>query len=438
MLTRVVMGTVDGDPPAVAASQLAKLGLVNRAFRDTATQVQQKQPAVQRATSEQQLAHAIKEAIGEWARVQTDRLNHPAKEDGRFDTLEESITARLGAVVRGLDPVIVDLSHFGNRDRLAQVFQDALSRHQNLRALEVVAQEGWQLNQMTQLLDTRPELLRSLDVAMETNYKLVDANSGKSAGLLAKVLAKQTNLTALKLQDRHEATFGRARSPLVYNHMDKAVASLPGLKSLALSGYHFLQQDGKNDGTTLAEVLRKLPALEALELSNSVFKAAAFAEFASSWRTLPGLRFLDLGQTDLRGELDVDGESIGHLARMLPALEKLETLNLSSTGLRSADIDHLASGLTGLKHLQTLNLTGNSLGPEGRSRLIAVAADVPTLQHLHLSRPLRRETPDLATLESALSPLAERRELHVHLTGMDEESVSQLQAALPNLRISND
>jgi hypothetical protein len=86
--------------------------------------------------------------------------------------------------------------------------------------------------------------------------------------------------------------------------------------------------------------------------------------------------------------------------------QKLETLNLSFTRLGTADIGHLASGLTGLKHL-------------------------------HLT-PLWGKRPDLATLESALSRLAERRELHVHLTYMDAESLSQLQAALPNLRISND
>jgi hypothetical protein len=170
LLHEVIVRTADADHPQAAARQLALLRPMNKALRDAADKVQQKEPAVQRAASEQRLAHAIGEATRKWRSVQSEHIDWTPAEDERVSTEAARITERLAATVRNLDPVIVDLTLFDNAGPVVRAFQEALSEHQNLHTLELAAREGSLLNRMTDLLDARPELLRSLDVRMAADY----------------------------------------------------------------------------------------------------------------------------------------------------------------------------------------------------------------------------------------------------------------------------
>ena len=256
------------------------------------------------------------------------------------------------------------------------------------------------------------------------------------------MLPQQTNLGVLELADSSEE---RQLLDLDRAGFGHAIASLPSLKCLTLAGYSLGY--GWHGGPALtapANVLRKLPGLEDLDLRNNGWAPGAFAQVVLSLADRPGLRSLDLSRTPLGRRSEVIGAYVRHLAPVLPALANLRTLDLGFTGLGPADIAHLAKSLAGLKQLQTLNLAGNPLGPEGFLQLTASLAGVPTLQHLYLTvppQPPRDPTglPDpefhVNTLENILHPLAKHAELHIHLHGLDKESLPRLQRALPALHI---
>jgi hypothetical protein len=170
LLHEVVVRTTDAGHPRTAARQLAVLRSVDKAFRDAADKVQKEETAVQRAASEQRLAHAIGEATRKWESVQSECIDGPPAEYKRISNEAARIAERLAAAVRNLDQVIVDLDLFDNAGPVFRAFQDALSEHQNLHTLGLAAREGSLLNRMTDLLDARPELLRSLDVRMAADY----------------------------------------------------------------------------------------------------------------------------------------------------------------------------------------------------------------------------------------------------------------------------
>jgi hypothetical protein len=502
LLELVVVRTADAGHPQAAARDLAMLRPVNKAFRDAADTAQKKDPAVQRAASEQRLAHAIREATRELGELPEERVHCT------------TAGARLAAVVHSLDPVVVDLDLFSNFRGVAQAFQDALSRHRGNPTLEIAASEGALLNHMVRLLDTRPELLRSLDVTMPDDYSSMPPHAAQAARStqreLSKVLPKQKNLRVLKLHVANLEVINYQRPAIQATGLDNAMASLPSLQSLALCGY---QYRGEDTGV-LTDVLRKLPALEDLDLSHNMLQAAAFAQVASSLPDIPRLQSLNLSCTvldpgwaeqlgrvlpnlaELRtlNLLGIDfntthGIDMEHLAggligltqlenlnlscnplgpegasrltRLLPHLANLRTLDLGQTNLDAISIGHLAENLASLKQLQTLNLTGNPLEPMACSQLTASLAGVPTLRDLYFTVPRQpaqvsttpagpsnlggrsprvahRNTVDVNTLENILRPLAERGGLHIHLSGLDEVSLPRLQSALPALRIHHE
>jgi hypothetical protein len=259
---------------------------------------------------------------------------------------------------------------------VAAAFQDALSGHRGNPTLEIAATEGALLEHMTQLLDARPQWLCSL--AIKTKLVFWDERDRPEVEVrqakLSEVLPKQTNLGMLKftaLSPGQELGLDPAR-------FGQAIGSLPSLKSLTLAGYSV--GCGSFSGTVLADSLCKLPGLKDLDLRETAWHSQAFAQVVPS--------------------------------------------------------------LTGLKQLQTLNLAGKPLGAEECSQLTASLAGVPTLQHLYLTVPKQRTGPptergpvDVNRRKNILQPLAKHADLHIHLQGLDKESLPRLQSALPALHI---
>ena len=422
----VVKRTADAGPPPTRARQLAVLRPVNKAFRDSADKSQQKEPAVHRAASEQRLADAIREAVNE-VREGRRTLDSYGGQSGtaarrrekKHNEKLEEIKARLAAVVHSLDPVIVDLRDFQHDDWLADVFQDALSAHPGNPTLEISANEGLMMMRMTRLLDARPQLLRSLVLRRVKygggpGYRTCQAK-------LSPVLAGQTNLAALRLENR-----GHSDTPpkdLGIGGFDQAIASLPSLKSFAMCGYAFGSNSDMPEfqATTLLGILRKLPALEELDLNDTGWGLEGFTQFVSTLPALPRLQRLDLSDIALAGSAGrTMHECVKLLAPVLPDLANLHTLDLTN-------------------HTEPLD-------PEDCSRLTASLARAPALKHLHLPVPIQPCAPgssqgkqlDPATLISILDPLAERQGLHIHMPHLDDARLALMQEALPALRISNE
>lgn len=419
LLREVVKRTADADAPPAKARQLAVLRQVSKAFRDSADQLQQKEPAVHSAASEQRLAHAIREAVSEERR----NLAHRAEQRGtaaaqrkKYNEKAKEIEARLAAVVPSLDPVIVDLRDFQGNGWLIKGLQDGLSGHPGNPSLEISARENQLLIEMTPVLDARPQLLRSLVLRFE---KYADSPGHRSfQAKLSPVLAKQTNLAALRLENE------TPRDPLLMDlgsgGFAQAIASLPSLKSFAVCGYAFAA-DSKHEykATTLLGILRELPALEDLALKDTFWDLAEFTRFASSLPALRRLQHLDLSNIFVSGPSETMHECVKHLAPVLPDLADLHTLDLTNR---------------------------ERLGPEDWSCLTAALARAPALKHLHLSVPTQPRAPgsywanqvDPATLISILHPLAERQGLHIHMRDLDDARRALVQEALPALRISNE
>lgn len=432
LLKEVLQRTFDlAAPPREAARQLARLMPVSKDVHSAAADVLRHTPGAAHEALANRVMRGIKDAEDEWARR------------GWAPKDKERIVACLATALQSLDRVIVSLDGIGlplrpgemmdmtrveRRPQMVQVVADVLAMHPRLRALEVTAWENQQLNCMAQLAGRRPDLLRSLVV--KTPAHLAGSSEASHArAALSKVLPGQKHLATLKLQDALDGNSGQRPLNLREARLDDAIAALPGLKSLTLSHYRLTQ----DDAGALAGVLRQMPALEDLDLSNNVLDAADFSQIASSLAAVAGLRSLNLQGTSLTGA------SAEHLAHVLPGLAKLRTLNLATTGMVATDMGHLAVGLAGLKQLQTLDVSHNPLDQDGRSRLIAALAHVPTLRHLHLRARWHEQPPNLDTLKYDLAPLAGNPELHVYLCRpsvyqqMERQRMTQRQAEMPRL-----
>jgi hypothetical protein len=404
---------------------------MNRALRLAADEVQKEHPDVHSKALAGRLEHLVAEALAEWPRTATD----PAGRD--------RIKARLAAGIRGMDEVFLNLdkvsveldTSFGRypadtRFKITELLLDVLTEQPTLRTLDVAAPEGGLMNRMTRLLDTRPELLRSLDLTTSCDYRsrLAEATRGTQHEL-SKKLPKQKNLTVLKLRDPNPGLSGYRPSGLQITGMGVAIASLPSLQSLTLCGYGY----GEKEASELTDILRKLPALQDLDLSRSRLQGAAFAQVASSLPDIPRLRHLNLSRTKF------DPGWAGQLAQVLPRLAELRTLKLDVDDLNATDMEDLAGGLVSLKQLETLRVSYSSWDQDAGLRCVSTAlAGMPALRHLHLdglgeSRPQKADK-----LADALRPLEGHQKLQVHLglPGSYQAELQAMQTALPGMRFS--
>lgn len=432
LLNEVMQRTFDlADPPRQAARQLARLMPVSKDFHSAAADVLRHLPEAAREALANRVMRDIKDAEDEWA-----RRGWAPKDKERIEACLATALQSLDRVIVSLDGIglplqpgeMMDMARVERRPQMVQVVADVLARHPRLRALEVTACENQQLSCMAQLAGRRPDLLRSLVV--KTPAHLAGSSEASHArAALSKVLPGQKHLATLTLQDARDSISGQRPLNLREARLDDAIAALPSLKSLTLSHYRLTQ----DDAGALAGVLRQMPALEDLDLSNNVLDAADFSQIASSLPAVAGLRSLNLQSTSLTGA------SAEHLAHVLPGLAELRTLNLATTGMVATDMERLGDGLAGMKQLQALDVSHNLLDHDGRFRLIAALARVPTLRHLHLRARWHEKPPNLDMLKDDLAPLAGNRELQVHLSrpsaydAMERQRMARLQAEMPRI-----
>ena len=127
-------------------------------------------------------------------------------------------------------------------------------------------------------------------------------------------------------------------------------------------------------GNGVAELFRRTPQLESLELRNINMTEGGGATFAEVLPCLPHLNDLDLAYNPSLGE------SAGCLIRHVPALQ---WLNLACTGMTKAGLKVLAENLQHVRLLRELNLSGNNLG--GEIGILAANLNYSKVEVLNLS-----------------------------------------------------
>jgi hypothetical protein len=424
MVEHTINGYIELGRSGAAASQLATLRLVNKAFREAADTVQQQRPDLRRTVLAERTGKIIKAALREWNGHQP-----PAS----LDRLRE------------MDHVVVDLRLFeaarparyrpGMAASVAREFRSAL--HHGHRTLEVVAAAGTLLNDMMQWLECHPDvILRSLDVQTTRNttgpvhgHTLDAYASLDSPSAVGRALRRQNNLAELTLwHGRPGHGEHNGRLSLQETGLAEGIGLQRELRTLSLCNV------GK-EPAALTSMLRGSSRLEVLNLvagrrTEPGLDAAAFAPVVSALKSLHNLRCLQLD-----GILP-DGTTVESLADAVSGLLRLQTLKLARAGFNADELGHLVRRLRGLEQLQTVDFEGQPVPLEAGAPLIQALAELPALRCLRLNAPA--EKAGAATMASILGPLSQRRGLQLHLHGWSESCLRQLRAALPDLFSARD
>ena len=194
-----------------------------------------------------------------------------------------------------------------------------------------------------------------------THLVLHDNPLGKGVvGLLAEYLQYVPRLHTLILR----------KIGIGETEMETIVQTFPDVPCLK-----FLDLSDNPMGNSVAELFRRMPQLEFLDLRNINMTEAGVATFAEVLPCLPHLDDLELAYNPSLGE------SAGCLIRHVPALERL---NLACTGMTKAGLKLLAENLQHVPLLKHLNLSENNLG--GEIGILASNPNCSNLTMLNLSR----------------------------------------------------
>ncbi|XP_032087052.1 MHC class II transactivator isoform X2 [Thamnophis elegans] len=154
----------------------------------------------------------------------------------------------------------------------------------------------------------------------------------------------------------------------------------------ALLGLVQLQRDmaeGREDAAGSSG--RLIPAIAGLlRLEFSLGPSSGlegFRKLADSLVAFSALQHLDLDSPD---ENEIGDEGVGSLARVLPRLASLETLNLSRNKITDQGAELLAGALPSLGSLKTLSLYENNIGDAGAERVAEVLPQMCALRVLDL------------------------------------------------------
>uniref|UniRef100_A0A7S0QMM4 Uncharacterized protein n=2 Tax=Cryptomonas curvata TaxID=233186 RepID=A0A7S0QMM4_9CRYP len=219
--------------------------------------------------------------------------------------------------------------------------------------------------------------------------------------------------------------------------------SPPLLSQLSLSG--------NGEGTTsLAPLLDKLYAMQALKLSNTRLDSASATALATALTSLTSLTSLDIRQNQL---------GIAGWAAVGDALERVTSLSSLNgccqyTAIRTGGLREMALGGSELgmwvarflersaPTLTRLDVSYNALGPDGITALAASMGVLTALNDLYLWRNAMgsQGAAALCTAVNGLTGLAGLRELGIGGNSIDDAAEANLRAALKHhcfIRIYN-
>ncbi|XP_013925086.1 PREDICTED: MHC class II transactivator [Thamnophis sirtalis] len=153
----------------------------------------------------------------------------------------------------------------------------------------------------------------------------------------------------------------------------------------ALLGLVELQRDMAEGEDAEGSSARLIPAIAGLlRLEFSLGPSSGlegFRKLADSLVAFSALQHLDLDSPD---ENEIGDKGVGSLARVLPRLASLETLNLSRNKITDQGAELLAGALPALRSLKTLSLYENNIGDAGAERVAEVLPQMCALRVLDL------------------------------------------------------
>ncbi|XP_066270883.1 NLR family CARD domain-containing protein 4-like [Branchiostoma lanceolatum] len=295
-----------------------------------------------------------------------------------------------------------------------------------------------------------PEVLQSISQALPTIMLDSSINSREATSFKYYM----QNLHSANLPDRliltiHESTDSR---DTVQYLQQCFTTSLPGLRlDLKLLGTF----DSPYQTTKLVSVLKNVPCLWALDLSDTKLTPSSLRPLVQSFSQMSLLEELDFsGNPDL-GDAGMDVLQVG-----LSKVPHLAVLRLRSVGMTAVGMSSLAPSMRELVALKELDISENEIGDTGLESLITVvpiftAMQVFRLAEILISRTgMRKLVPvlchltrliqldisgndigdlGLECLAAILHHLTDMKVLVLRETGISDKGISFLLKALPHL-----
>ncbi|KAI8513078.1 Nlrc4p [Branchiostoma belcheri] len=299
-----------------------------------------------------------------------------------------------------------------------------------------------------------PEVLQGISQALPIVMLDSSINSREATGLKYYI----QNLHSANLPDRlilkiHGGTDSRDTVQYLQQCL---TTSLPGLRlDLELSGWF----ESPDLTARLASVLKNVPCLRALGLSDTNLTPSSLQPLVQGFRHMSLLEELDLlGNRDLGNAgmevLQVGLSSVPHLAVLhlggmicgvgmtAVGMSSLAPYMRHLVGLRELDISGNKIGDTGLESLttvlhtftamQVLGLRYTSISPTGMRTLVPVLCKLTRLIRLDISENAIGD-PGLECLAAILHHLTAMKVLVLSWTGISDRGISSLIKALPHL-----
>ncbi|XP_078670942.1 uncharacterized protein LOC144911054 [Branchiostoma floridae x Branchiostoma belcheri] len=298
-----------------------------------------------------------------------------------------------------------------------------------------------------------PEVLQGISQALPVVMLYSSINSRGATALKYYI----QNLHSANLPDRLILKIHRSTDRDKVQYLQQCfTTSLPGLRlDLRLWGGVRSQFDPPDLTARLASVLKNVPCLRVLNLSDIELTALSIQRLVQGLRHMSLLEELDLSENLALGDvgmevLQVGLSSVPHLAVLRFRLVNMTAVGMSSlapymrhlVGLRELDVSFNKIGDTGLESLttvlhtfpamQVLDLSGTGISLTGMRTLVPALCKLTRLIKLDI-RANAIGDPGLECLAAILHHLTAMKVLGLSDTGISDRGISSLIKALPHL-----
>ncbi|KAI8492209.1 hypothetical protein Bbelb_301060 [Branchiostoma belcheri] len=185
--------------------------------------------------------------------------------------------------------------------------------------------------------------------------------------------------------------------------------------------------DSSDQTARLALVLKNVPSLRALNLSDTALTPALLQSLVQGFRHIPQLEELDLTRIDKLGDAGMEVLQTG-----LSSVPHLAVLRLRSVHMTSAGMSRLTPYLRHLAGLRELDLSLNEIGDTGLASLTTVLPTFIAMQVLNLARTGITHT-GMRTLVPALCKLTGLIKLDISHNNIGDSGLECFSAILPHL-----
>ncbi|XP_078598237.1 NLR family CARD domain-containing protein 4-like [Branchiostoma floridae x Branchiostoma japonicum] len=297
-----------------------------------------------------------------------------------------------------------------------------------------------------------PEVLQGISQALPIVILDSPINSREATALKYYI----QNLQSTNLPDRLilKFPFGTDGRDTVQYLQQCFTTSLPGLiLDLKLSGLRF---DSPDETARLVSVLKNVPGLRALDLSDTYLTPSSLQPLVQGFSHMSLLEELDLSGNHALGDAGMEVLQVGLSCVPHLAVLRLECVNMTAVGmsslapymrhlvrLRELDINHNEIGDTGLESLtavlpiftamQVLVLRSIGISSIGMHTLVPALCQLTRLIKLDICCNAPIGDPGLEYLAAILHHLTAMKVLDLRYTGISDMGISSLIKALPHL-----